>query len=229
MLESFVELYRKTPKIYELKKLDDVDYRAFSLLKGSPPSIVSVKDHIQHIPFDNPHIEFIKSSKTFWLIPLQSVQDLCIGFMIKSYRVKRAYRLLSEPCILPPVYGWSQFKDFRNGDPVIITEGIKDVAFIQQYYPFTLGVLSASIPQSILELLKIITDKVIIAFDNDLAGKRQSENIKKELLKSHIKCVSVFPILKDYGDYIENGLYTEYSVSEIEKHLRMFGQYIRIP
>ena len=92
--------------------------------------------------------------------------------------------------------------DFRFGDTILLVEGNLDCDFIKQFYPNTLALLTDVVSNNQLTILKHLTSKVILALDNDEAGKKGYFISKKKLEAEGISVVkfSHNDKLKDFGD-----------------------------
>lgn len=100
-------------------------------------------------------------------------------------------------------------KNFKYGDPIILVEGIADRDVISSFYPNTLGCMTSHMSTMQFEILKVLTDKVILGYDNDEAGikgsKKDSWRCKQEGIAW--RKLHHFHDFKDAGDLAES-LYT---------------------
>lgn len=96
-------------------------------------------------------------------------------------------------------------KDFKYGTPIILVEGNIDCDSVRQIYPCALATLTNAISLNQLQLLSALTNKVIIAYDNDEAGKRGYWNAYNTLTKRgfRVKRFKHSCLLKDFGDLID--------------------------
>jgi hypothetical protein len=87
---------------------------------------------------------------------------------------------------------------FKYGDYLILTEGIYDADSFRHIYPNTLAMLTSNITLMQSEVLKTMTNKFIIAFDDDKAG---DAGFKKAIqrLGTDIKKLNIFYGDKDLG------------------------------
>ena len=95
--------------------------------------------------------------------------------------------------------------DFKYGVPLLLCEGNIDCDSIKQIYPYSLAVLTNSLSLSQMQLLAYLTNKVILAFDNDEAGNRGYWRTYKSLITNNFR-VERFNHsykLKDFGDLID--------------------------
>lgn len=196
-------------------------FEVFKLKQGLPVKYVSTKD-IMSLPVDDQLIGtdgFYRRQKGFYLIPNDFMGKI-ISFVIRGL----THDYYDVPCMsnMRPMFGWSTFENFKKNDTIIVTEGTKDCIILQKYYPYTLALLTAGITLSNINILKSMTNKIILAYDRDSTGlketsgdikKLQSAGIQVQLLKSHNK---------DFGaDYNSS----EYLEKEIEKKLHNFSKF----
>lgn len=97
----------------------------------------------------------------------------------------------------------SMSKEFKYGTPIIITEGNLDCDFIKEIYPNTLAVLTASLTTNHIEILTHLTNRVILAFDNDESGERGYYTALKKLEGIKVSKFQHNPSLKDFGDLLD--------------------------
>lgn len=96
-------------------------------------------------------------------------------------------------------------KDFKYGTPILITEGNIDCDVGKQIYPYSIATMTNSLSTNQLQLLSNLTNKVIIAYDNDEAGEKGYKNVYSKLkrLNFNIKKFNHNSKLKDFGDLID--------------------------
>lgn len=107
-----------------------------------------------------------------------------------------------------PLFGFSLFSGY-SGDPIILVEGVSDLFYIRSYYPYVLACLTSSLSYEQLFFIKSLTDYVILAFDNDLAGRKGTEIAINRLEYVGVKYNYMFSKFKDWGDYIKNGIFDD--------------------
>ena len=84
--------------------------------------------------------------------------------------------------------------------PIVVCEGVKDAIVLKKFYPYVLSNNTSALRLN-ANVIANITDKVILAYDNDETGHREAPKDKKKLAK--LGC-SV-DLLK-YDNWKENGL-----------------------
>lgn len=114
-------------------------------------------------------------------------------------------------------------EDFIYGIPLIIVEGNMDCDVIKQLYPYAIATLTNSVSLNQIRILAYLTDKVIIAYDNDEAGNKGYWNAYNSLKRYGFK-VKRFKHsrnVKDFGDIID----MQINDPDMYQHLRQL--YIR--
>ena len=100
--------------------------------------------------------------------------------------------------------------DFKYGDWVIIVEGIADADIMRGIYPNILATMTSRITKSQFEVLKLLTNKVILLGDNDEPGRKGTRN-NRLLLQDNgfdVKLIYQYSNFKDcgeLGDYLMSG------------------------
>lgn len=92
-------------------------------------------------------------------------------------------------------------KNFRYGDWVIIQEGVFDTDIIRGLYPNSLGTMTSKITNSQFEILKLLTNRVILIGDNDKPGRIGTKANRKKLQEAGFDVRLIF----QYGDYKDTG------------------------
>lgn len=216
-LRRFVELYNKSVKVCDFTTpIDSEEFKAFQQKDGLPVGLVYGDVHNKHYPLYAPFFDFYNKSKHFWIIPCELPSGGIIGFVLRSYSeidvgngvMKKKYMIFNVKKSFPIVYGLHRFSDFKLNTPIIVSEGIKDCIFISKYYRYTISVLTSSITDSIAQMLSKITDRVIIAFDNDSAGKSGVKKSRKTLSNYGMISTEINSYLniKDWGNMFSVGM-----------------------
>lgn len=101
-------------------------------------------------------------------------------------------------------YGLGDLSDnFRYGEPILLVEGHLDRDMMATIYPNTLGIMTNHLSSSQIEILSYLTNKIILMFDNDEAGKLGQKNAKYRLKNFKIMELKSYPNLKDAGDLVK--------------------------
>lgn len=98
-------------------------------------------------------------------------------------------------------------KDFRYGDMIILVEGNLDRDVMKQLYPNVLGVMTSTLSNNQVSLLKGLTNKVMLMLDNDDAGRYGIYKAKQQLSDCNVQVLSHYGTLKDAGDLAKLEIY----------------------
>lgn len=104
-------------------------------------------------------------------------------------------------------YGLGSFKNFTYGKPIILVEGVADLAGLKLIDP-SLNVVALrtnSISQDFYEIYKSLTNKIILLLDNDKAGQSQISKIQFQLKREGIdsEVIRQHASLKDTGEIVD--------------------------
>jgi hypothetical protein len=120
------------------------------------------------------------------------------------------------------------FNDFKNYDrhttcmPILVCEGAKDALMLKRIYPYTLAVGTARLGIS-AHILSNITDKIILAYDNDETGSQSTPWDRKTLtnLGCSVDVLKYHDGFKDASDYVDHP--EEYEELKQQLKLRVKG------
>lgn len=120
---------------------------------------------------------------------------------LRTVRGEKAFSVFGKQTNI--LYGLGMIsKDFKYGDWIVLVEGIMDTDIMRHIYPNVLGCMTSGLTKMQLEILKLLTNKVILCYDNDKAGrlgyKRDSKVLKE--LGFEVKCLIQYNNFKDVGD-----------------------------
>lgn len=94
-------------------------------------------------------------------------------------------------------------EDFTYGTPIIVCEGNLDTDYMSQFYPYTLGALTANLTTVQIQILTHLTNHIILAFDNDEAGNQGYYHALKNLKGMKVSRFKYNTRNKDIGDLLE--------------------------
>ena len=101
------------------------------------------------------------------------------------------------------IYGYDLIDpNFCHGQYLILTEGIYDCDVLRQIYPNVVATLTSMVTVHMAEVLKLMTDHFIVAYDSDNAGNRGFEQALRRLGNvegDNVKKLPIFPGDKDIG------------------------------
>lgn len=210
MIQEFIDLYKKSFPIEKLKNKETDEYKLFSLKQGRPVRVVSTKAHLDYLPLVEGYFSFFREHKAFYIVPCETIEGRIYGFVLRGVQSK-GYRIVIEDCLPQLTFGWETFKDFKKGDPIVVTEGAKDALYVKRFYPFTLTTLTSTVSKEIQILLSCLTNKLIVAFDNDYlkeknSGQNSSKRLRRSLCDLGVSSLNLVPVegFKDFGEYIKN-------------------------
>lgn len=104
-------------------------------------------------------------------------------------------------------YGVGQLTNFHYGSPLILVEGIADLAGLKLVNKDlnVVALRTNTISQDMYQFYKTLTNNVILLLDNDKAGQRQIEKVKFNLKREGVQAVDVrqYSDFKDTGEIVE--------------------------
>lgn len=173
---------------------------------------IRLRTNFYIVPLDNMHPNW-----RFYPLMTQSASGLNATLIKESLILKwppfylRAVdgtmRLTIESSNLQPhcyfTEGFST-ENFEFGDPIVVCEGIADAESLGQVYPYVVSSMTASISPDIASLLSMLTNIVVICYDNDDAGERGSKRAKRTLDKAGVssRIIKLPEVLKDAGELL---------------------------
>ena len=238
-IEDYIELHNGGIPLHRVKPLAD---QTFQTLKESNVDIRIIdreknlgrlykmgqlgtftKDTVKH------------SHRYFYSIPLQTVKGTIVGFIYRTVYGK-SYTTVSRSFSdkehkVPLMFGF--YKDFMNFDegdhskPIIVCEGLKDCITLKKIYPYVLSNNTSHMGIN-LQVLSNLTNKFILIYDNDNAGKEgMSEDIiKAQKMKYDIVKFKIGNGYKDITDCAEDKEYFSRIKEELTDVIdKMSGNY----
>ncbi len=156
------------------------------------------------------------SHRYFYSIPLQTITGTIVGFIYRTVYGK-AYTTVSRPFNdkehkVPLMFGF--FKDFEDYDshkeckPIVVCEGLKDCLTLKKIYPYVLSNNTSHMGMN-LQVLSNLTNKFILIYDNDTAGREGTleDLTKAQKMKYDVIELKVSHGYKDVTDLSENATY----------------------
>lgn len=198
-------LYNISREINEAKmNSDDYTYLAcFANLSNiralSLGEIIQYKDKFKYYMYI---YRFIKDNGDAVLI-FNMYKNIPIGCTIRNVKnhqfidVGNTGGLFYGLCSLSP--------NFKYGDPLVIVEGPKDCETFRAIFKNKncIGMMTSNVSIAQLQVLKSLTNNVILANDNDATGiKSQKDFIKYNSKQFKINALKHPDYLKDFGDLI---------------------------
>ncbi len=213
---DYIELHESGRSIKEMSPLNNETYKIFSLAnvdirvidRDNSYSLLVKTEKLKHFTTDRNGT----SNRYFYSVPIQSPSGDYVGFIYRSL-FGHDYASIYKPFKnkvkrVPYMFGF--FNDFKNYDrhatcmPIVVCEGVKDAIVLKQFYPYTLSNNTSALRLN-ANILANITDKIILAYDNDETGHREAPKDKMKL--SNLGCsvdILKYNNFKDAGEYINH-------------------------
>lgn len=199
VLEDFNALYCGVKETISDYGLQDINSSVLKLKSHQPVKFVDSSKYMRILPRVS-SLYSIFNSKFFFLIPIETISGGICGFIVRSYYNKE-YRIIFDNSNLSPMFGWYNFVDYELDSPIILTEGVKDCIYLKTIYPYILSLNTASLTYNNLNVLKCLTNKVILCYDNDSTGLMSIQKDVKLLNSNYISTDYIVPQHKDAADY----------------------------
>lgn len=201
MIEEFHDLYEHAVSIDQLKPQASEEYLVFKEKKGRKVKLFSVKRHLEHLPHYESFYQFFQENEVAWLVPCALPSGQVVGYLLRGMG-KKAYRVFIEKGRPQLLFGWEDFQIFKKGKPIVIVEGVKDCLYLKRFYPFVLACLTSRLAEEMLKVVGELTDKVVLAVDNDEEGQRATKWMKEKFLQNKVRVVVCSPLKKDWAEYV---------------------------
>jgi hypothetical protein len=226
-IEGYISLYLSGIPLKNIKPLEDDTYKILS--RGTVDIRIINRDisynkilplkKIHHFTKDFTYRDKdtgikhkIKDGKYFYMIPIQSVKGTIVGFILRTVFGKKDYASVYKSTSdtvkkVPFMFGF--YKDFMNygkksmNMPIVVCEGVKDCIALKTIYPYTLSNNTSKLGFN-KHILKNITNKVILVYDNDATGESSLITDRYGLEQLGIQ-VSTFKLddgVKDVAEYL---------------------------
>jgi len=230
LLDRFVDLYKKSTDINDIKEVNSEEYKAFITCTGLPIKLVDVKKLMYYLPVYPPFFKFYSENDYIWLIPCHIPAEeegkyRITGFVLRSYfgNTEKKYMNFHVDNAFPNIYGLHDFRDFEKDTPIVVTEGIKYALFLKKYYKYTISSLTNSLNINMIKMFRNITDTFVIAYDFDARGKTGTTKLTKVLLREQCTVKSIISFyggMKDWGNFFTRDLPPEREFEHISSLLR---------
>lgn len=216
-IEKYIELYNLGVSIKSIKPLDNQTYKIL-MMSTTDIRVIDRKEVYSQLMF----LEKIKhftidtkqhSNRFFYMIPLQTPKGTIVGFIFRSVFGK-SYATVCKPFKdknkkVPYMYGF--YKDFATFDkhdkcpPIVVCEGLKDCILMKKIYPYVLANNTSSLGLNAY-VLRNLSNKFILVYDNDETGNESVEIDKKNLrnIGCYVDSVKIEDGFKDCSDYISD-------------------------
>ena len=213
-IKDYIKLYESGFTLDKIKPLRNQTYAVFSR-NTDKVRIVSRKEVYKNPLAFQKIKHFVNNNEYFYMVPIETINETIVGFIIRGVLTgdyTTISRVFNDPAHqIRLLYGFDKrFKQYEEGKkcyPIIVCEGCKDCLTLKKIYPYVLANNTSSMGVN-AHVLRNITDKFLLAYDNDSAGQ---EGIKKdkEVLRNvgaFVDSIKLPEGIKDCTDYI----YTKY-------------------
>lgn len=147
--------------------------------------------------------DYILHNGDIILIP-NIINDVIHSITFRNIQGKRQFLKLGV--VSPLLYNLGNLpEDFHYGTPLVLVEGNFDCDTMRTIYPYTVASLTSTLSPNQIQLISHLTNKVIIAYDNDEAGLRGYYSTSKKLRDLGLTVIKFnhYNNLKDVGDLID--------------------------
>ena len=230
-ISKYIDLYDNGVSIKRVKRIDNQTFKILSLSNNVDIRIVDREkvykklltlEKMKHFTIDTKE----HSNRFFYMIPLQTPHGTIVGFILRSVYGKSYNTICKTSEIkehkVPYMYGfYEDFKKFDNHKecmPIIICEGLKDCILMKKLYPYVLANNTSSLGLN-AHILRNISNKFILVYDNDSTGLESTKSDKK-LLRSMGCYVDSIQI---NDDIINNKRYKD--VCDLSEDLNLFKDF----
>ena len=216
---NFIRWYENSPSI---KKMNPLKNQTYKVLRSSTLDVrvLNRDDMFKYLnDADRSKINHItvdvgkKSHRYLYAIPVQTPNGTIVGFIFRTV-FDKAYASIYRPFEdttkkVPYMFGF--YQDFQNFDrhtscmPILVCEGAKDAIVLKKMYPYTVSCNTSSLGIN-THILANITDKVLLAYDNDSTGAEKIKQDKKTLVKlgCSVDSLQYADGFKDAADYVSH-------------------------
>lgn len=213
--KDYIELHKSGRSIRDLSPLDNETYKVFIssntdirvIDRDQSYSLLVKTEKLKHFTTDKDGI----SNRYFYSIPVQSPSGDYVGFIYRAlfgHDYASIYRPFENKVKRVP-YMFGFFNDFQNYDrhtmcmPIVVCEGVKDAIVLKRFYPYVLSNNTSALRVN-ANILANITDKVILAYDNDETGRKEIQKDKRKLANLGCSVDTLQYTFKDAGEYINH-------------------------
>ncbi|MEM0333615.1 MAG: DNA primase [Candidatus Aenigmatarchaeota archaeon] len=143
------------------------------------------------------------------IFPVKKINGSIVGYVGRSISENSRSKYINSPnsdifIKSKVIYGLDKaFKNIISTKEAIVVEGIFDVLALHRFFPNTVGVLTANITEAQANVLSKYAKKVILMFDNDVAGLSGTEKAISTLFKKGIEVKVVEYNSKDPDEAIK--------------------------
>lgn len=211
-IQDYIDLYERGLDLDQIKPLKNQTYRIFK--RSKVPIRIVHRSEVCKKPMAFEKIKhFTRNNEYFYMIPVTTIKETIVGFILRGV-LQSDYNTVSREfdsieAKVPLLFGFDKsFEKFdKDGKcyPIIICEGSKDCITLKNLYPYTVAVNTSSMGLSAYVLINL-SNKFVLAYDNDKAGEDGINRDKKILrsLGAQVVSLELDKNLKDISDYVES-------------------------
>lgn len=231
-IEDYINLYEGGLKLDQIKPLQNQTYRLFKS-SNIDIRIVSSRSTLNNFSAFKKIEFFMMGNDYFYMIPVTTIKGTIIGFILRGVTSK-SYSTISREFSatdkkVPLMFGFD--KSFANYDeqclkkggalPIIVCEGSKDCLMLKKLYPYVLANNTSSMGLN-ATVLRNISDKFLLAYDNDKPGQDGIARDKKLLrnMGCYVDNIRLHNQYKDCADYLDDPAAFKLLASQIKTKLR---------
>lgn len=215
-IEDYIELYNQGVSLDKIKPLQNQTYRLFKS-SGRDIRIVHRNKTYSNAEAFKKISFFLKVNEYFYMIPVTTPKGTIVGFIVRGV-LRNDYNTVSRmfssyEAQVPLMFGFD--KSFLNYDkksdekgkclPIIVCEGSKDCIMMKKIYPYVVSNNTSSMGIN-AQVLRNISNRFLLAYDNDEAGERGTKKDKKVLrgLGAYVESIKLHDNFKDCADYFDH-------------------------
>ena len=215
-INDYIKLYNEGISLDKIKPLSNQTYKLFKQ-SGVDIRIVHRNKTYQNATAFSKINHFMLANDYFYMIPVTTIKGTIVGFIVRGV-LRKDYGTVSRTFSsyekqVPLMFGFD--KNFQKYEeevekkgkclPIIVCEGSKDCIMLKQYYPYVLANNTSSMGIN-AQVLRNISNKFLLAYDNDKSGQEGIERDKKTLrnLGAYVESLKLHEGYKDCADYFEH-------------------------
>lgn len=218
-IDDYIALYEEGLTLSQIKPLKNQTYKIFKA-SGIDIRIVRRDKTYENAETFQKIKHFTVNNEYFYMIPVTTVKETVVGFILRGV-LKSDYATVSREFSdnskrVPLMFGFNKrfqkFDSYKTCPPIVLCEGSKDCIFLKQFYPYTLSINTSSMGLNAQVLINL-SNKFILAYDNDQAGQDGIERDKRILRNfgAHVTSLELDRtknqegkfLIKDCSDYIK--------------------------
>lgn len=206
-----IEDTNNNPYLYFAKKHDLNHYRLISsgelLVRGKD---LNIPEYIKQ------YIKFHKNA----LMIANFMGNKVISIVFRNLTGEKEFMKLG--ITKSTFYGLGQLSpNFRYGQPILLVEGHLDRDKMATMFHNTLGIMTSSLSESQINILRGLTNKIYLMLDNDDAGRIGTKKALRQLKNDfRVKVIEHDSRLKDAGELVKLEMQKYYDLNYIENFYR---------